>query len=54
MAQHPPASRETPPLGQRLYDNIFLLLIAGLVVTAVFYTAWGLWEIVRLPRAPLP
>jgi hypothetical protein len=54
MTEHPPTSGETPPLGQRLYDNIFLLLAAGVAVTVLFYTAWGLWEIVRLPRAPLP
>lgn len=43
-----------PPLLQRLYDNPFLLLIAGIVVMVVFYTAWGLWEILTLPPAPLP
>lgn len=43
-----------PPLMQRLYDSPFLLLVAGIVVMVVFYTAWGLWEILRLPPAPLP
>lgn len=45
---------EKPPLGQRLYDNVFLLLVAGLLVMVVFYTAWGLWEVLSLPKAPLP
>jgi hypothetical protein len=45
---------ETPPLLQRIYDNPFLLLVAGIVVVVLFYTAWGLWEILRLPPAPLP
>lgn len=45
---------ERPPLGQRLYDSPFLLLIAGLVVMAVFFTAWGLWEVLTLPPATLP
>ncbi|HXF95135.1 MAG TPA: hypothetical protein VNI61_03425 [Gemmatimonadales bacterium] len=49
-AAHP----DRPPLGQRLYDNVFLLLAAGIVVMALFYTAWGLWEIVTLSPAPLP
>jgi hypothetical protein len=48
----PPA--ETPPLGQRLFDSIFLLLGAGIFVMVAFYTLWGLWEILTLPRAPLP
>ncbi len=42
------------PLGQRLFDNPFLLLIAGILVMVVFYTLWGLWEIASLPQATLP
>ena len=42
------------PLGQRLFDNPFLLLAAGLVVMIVFYTSWGLWEVTSLSPAPLP
>jgi len=51
MAQQ---SDESPPLLQRIYDSPFLLLVAGIVVMVLFYTAWGLWEILRLPPAPLP
>lgn len=42
------------PLGQRLFDNVFLLLGAGLVVMFVLYTGWGLWEILTLPQGRLP
>ncbi len=49
-----PSSGERVPLGQRLFDSPFLLLIAGIVVMALFYTLWGLWEVVRLPQATLP
>lgn len=42
------------PLGQRIFDSPFLLLLAGLLVMGLFYTAWGLWEVLTLPRAPLP
>jgi hypothetical protein len=31
-----------------------LLLGAGVLVMVTFYTLWGLWEILTLPRAPLP
>ncbi|HEU5262843.1 MAG TPA: hypothetical protein VFU41_15595 [Gemmatimonadales bacterium] len=48
------ATEDQLPLMQRLYDSPFLLLIAGIVVMVVFYTGWGLWEILRLPPAPLP
>lgn len=47
-------SEEEIPLGQRIYDSPFLLLVAGIVIMLVFYTGWGLWEIVTLPEAPLP
>ena len=42
------------PRGQKLFDNPWLLLVAGLVVMFVFYTIWGLYEITSLPQASLP
>jgi hypothetical protein len=42
------------PLGQRLFDNWLLLMVAGIVIMAVIYTGWGLWEVVTLPQAKLP
>jgi hypothetical protein len=49
-----PDVEEEIPLGQRLYDSPFLLLIAGIVIMVVLYTGWGLWEIYSLTPAPLP
>jgi hypothetical protein len=49
-----PAEQEEIPLGQRLFDNWVLLLVAGLVVMIVFYTAWGMWEVLSLTPSPLP
>ena len=54
MAEDRSTPVETPPLGQRLFDSIFLLLGGGILVMVAFYTLWGLWEILTLPRAPLP
>ena len=51
-APHP--DNERAPLGQRLLDHPFLLLVAGLVVMFGFYTIWGLYEILSLPTATLP
>ena len=45
---------EEVPLGQRLFDRPFLLLLLGIVVMFGFYTIWGLVEIMLLPEAPLP
>jgi len=42
------------PLGQRLFERPFLLLLLGLVVMFGFYTIWGLVEVMSLPEAPLP
>ena len=42
------------PLGQRLYDNWLLLMIAGVAIMAVIYTGWGLLEIVTMDPAALP
>jgi hypothetical protein len=49
-----PDSGEQVPLGQRLFDNVFLLLGAGLLIMLLFYTGWGLWEITTLPAGDLP
>lgn len=51
------AEKPTPeevPLGQRLFNRPFLLLIFGLTVMFVFYTIWGMVEIASLPQATLP
>jgi hypothetical protein len=45
---------ESIPLGQRLFDRPFLLLAAGLFVMFLFYTGWGMWEILSLPEGTLP
>ena len=57
MSEHspaPPADPEEVPLGQRLFDSPFLLLVAGIIVMVVLYTGWGLWEVMTLDRSPLP
>jgi hypothetical protein len=45
---------EPIPLGQRLFDNMYLLLVLGVLVMLVVFTGWGLWEIASLPTATLP
>lgn len=58
MAKLPESSHTTTPeeipLGQRLYDNWLLLMVAGIVIMAVIYTGWGMWEIANLPTSTLP
>ncbi len=50
----PPPPDESPPLLQRLFDNVFLLLALGIVVMLVVYTGWGMWEILSMPKGTLP
>jgi len=54
MSPEPRSTEQPVPLGQRLLDRPFLLLLAGLVVMFGFYTLWGLYEILTLPKAALP
>ena len=49
-----PSREEQIPLGQRLFDRPYLLLVAGMLVMFVFYTGWGLLELASLTDAPLP
>lgn len=50
----PPPPDERPPLMQRLFDNVFLLLALGIVVMFVVYTGWGMWELLTMPQGTLP
>jgi hypothetical protein len=45
---------EKPPLGQRLFDNVYLLLALGVLVMLGVFTAWGMWEILSMPKGTLP
>lgn len=44
---------EIHPL-QKLFDRPFVLLLAGMLVMLVFYTGWGILEIMSMDKAPLP
>jgi len=46
-----PQSSERVPFMQRLLDNHFVLLFAGVVVPTVFYTIWGILEVAQIPIA---
>ncbi|MDX1618465.1 MAG: hypothetical protein R3224_06745 [Balneolaceae bacterium] len=45
---------EHKPLGQRILDNIWLLLALGLLVPIASYTIWGLIELLTMGEATLP
>lgn len=39
------------PIMQQILDNPFLLLFLGVAIPTVFYTIWGIMEIVTIPVA---
>ncbi len=49
-----PLNEKEYPWGQRLYDRPFVLLFLGLAIMFVFYTIWGMFEIMSLPQGNLP
>jgi hypothetical protein len=54
MTSPPETEDETVPYMQRLFDQPFVLLAAGMIVMFVFYTGWGMVEILGLPASKLP
>lgn len=48
------AQSQRIPALQKLFDRPFILLLLGMLVMVVFYTAWGLFEILTLPESALP
>jgi hypothetical protein len=50
----PPPPDSEIPWGQRFFDRPFLLLVLGILIMALFFTGWGLWEITSLTPSPLP
>lgn len=40
------------PFLQRVLENNWLLLVLGLLVPMIIYTAWGLVDVINIPPAP--
>ncbi|MEK7326953.1 MAG: hypothetical protein AAB217_17050 [Chloroflexota bacterium] len=40
---------ERIPIGQIIFDDVFFLLMLGLVVPTLFYIVWGLWSTSVIP-----
>ncbi len=52
MGKEEKANREEVPAGQTIFDNIFLWLALGLLITGVLYSVWGLIETLGVVPAP--
>lgn len=42
------------PWPKRLMDNVWLLLVLGVVIPVMSYTVWGWIELLLIPPAALP
>jgi hypothetical protein len=43
-----PSPEQEPAWPQRMMDNLWILLALGVLIPAVLYLGWGLWEFVEL------
>ena len=41
--------KERVPLGQIVFDELFLLFLLSLVLSFVLYNVWGLLDLLRTP-----
>ena len=41
--------QEQIPIGQVLFDEIFLFFLASLVISFILYNLWGLLDLLRTP-----
>lgn len=48
------AETQEIPLGQRLFDNTFVLLIVSILISGLVYNVWGLIETLGIPRFVAP
>jgi hypothetical protein len=45
-------NNSSPHFMQRVLDNNWLLLALGVLTPTVFYTLWGLWNVISITPAP--
>lgn len=50
--QAPVRAEEQIPLGQILFDNIWLLFMLGIAIPFLMYIVWGLLDIASTPVLP--
>ncbi len=45
-------ARQKVPIGQVLFDDVYLLLGLGLGLPIVSYVVWSLWDLAHVPVHP--
>lgn len=49
MATEEKEKEERVPLGQVIFDELFLLFLFSLVISMAVYNVWGLLDLLRTP-----
>ena len=52
MAEKSGKEKETPTIGQKIFDNIWLLFLLSLLISGLIYNAWGIFDLLNVPPAP--
>lgn len=49
MGEQKEQQPERIPVGQAVFDEVFLLFLASLVISFILYNVWGLLELLNVP-----
>ncbi len=49
MSEQKEQQPERIPVGQAIFDEVFLLFLASLVISFILYNVWGLLELLNVP-----
>lgn len=52
MADRPKQEKESVSMGQKIFDNVWLLFVLSLVISTLIYNVWGIVDLLNVPPAP--
>jgi len=52
MSKKEKQEHEPVSLGQKIFDNIWLLFLLSLLISTLIYNVWGISNLLSIPPAP--
>lgn len=52
MSKKEKHENEPMTLGQKIFDNIWLLFLLSLLISTLIYNVWGIMDLLSVPPAP--
>ncbi|MBV6450062.1 MAG: hypothetical protein MHPDNHAH_00782 [Anaerolineales bacterium] len=52
MSEKDKQENEPVSVGQKLFDNIWVLFVLSLLISTLIYNAWGIYDLLHVPPAP--